>query len=59
MTITCKGGKCPEPMWCREECECLWDRWNNSSAGQAAGISPDPVASGAAYDRTCAGESHE
>lgn len=24
----CKGGKCPEPQWCRNECECLWDRWN-------------------------------
>ena len=25
----CKGGgKCPEPMWCGEENECLWDRWN-------------------------------
>ena len=25
----CKGGgKCPEPMWCGQENECLWDRWN-------------------------------
>lgn len=27
--LACKGGgKCPEPMWCQEEGECLWDRWN-------------------------------
>lgn len=27
-TRACKGGKCPEPMWCGQEQECLWDRWN-------------------------------
>jgi hypothetical protein len=26
--FTCKGGKCPEPMWCGQESGCLWDRWN-------------------------------
>lgn len=26
--IECKGGKCPETMWCEQEAECLWTRWN-------------------------------
>lgn len=26
--IECKGGNCPETMWCEQEAECLWTRWN-------------------------------
>jgi hypothetical protein len=26
--MNCHGGTCPEPVWCKEEQECLWFRWN-------------------------------
>lgn len=48
--MNCEGGKCPEPMWCEQEGECLWHKWNSGKHERLDGAAASIVefAAGAA-----------